>query len=551
MASLVPLPKFYATDDNGRPVSGGQLFTYEAGSDTKLATYTTSAGNVENTNPVVMDTAGRANVWVDGSKLYKWVFSPADDTDPPADPFWTVDNVGLDAGGVSFIQAGSGAVRRTSQSKMREVVSILDFGASTAGSAAANATAIQAAIDSLRNLGGLVLVPDGTYSLTSLSLPDDTYDHITISGSSTGAKLAFTTTGTAITLGAHPGGIAWVTFTHLTLSAPNSTILADIKNGSFLKFHDVRVTESGNTGGTASRGFKLFASMQTSFDQFIYSGNVNAYIGVDIADDSDATAITRSYIKGEPTESTYSLSIDAGVTSPANVNTTVSDSIIGGGNTASIIIARTGDAGPIRIINNSFEGPPTGTNTAVLIQVGNFGGVYYGRSVEISGNYFSICDSDAVLLQACNKLVLNNNKFNAIVGKDVNFNTPVANNSSVEMLYNTFSVAGISMDATQNRVLFQDENGYVHDRLGALTTVTGDAWDPGSIADGDKESKDVTITGAALGDFAIASFNLDIQGLTISAAVKSANTVTVTLANNTGGAIDLASGIVYVRVFSR
>lgn len=76
-------------------------------------------------------------------------------------------------------------------------------------------------------------------------------------------------------------------------------------------------------------------------------------------------------------------------------------------------------------------------------------------------------------------------------------------------------------------------------------------WDPGSIADGDEEAVDVTCTGAALGDYAIASFSADITDLTLDAQVTAANTVTCVLANNTGGAIDLASGTVYVRVFRR
>jgi hypothetical protein len=78
-----------------------------------------------------------------------------------------------------------------------------------------------------------------------------------------------------------------------------------------------------------------------------------------------------------------------------------------------------------------------------------------------------------------------------------------------------------------------------------------DTWDPASIADGDEEAKEVTVTGAALGDFVIASFSLDVTDLTLTANVTAASTVTCVLANNTGGAIDLASGTIYVRVIQR
>lgn len=78
-----------------------------------------------------------------------------------------------------------------------------------------------------------------------------------------------------------------------------------------------------------------------------------------------------------------------------------------------------------------------------------------------------------------------------------------------------------------------------------------DTWDPASIADGDKEAKDVTVTGAALGDFAIASFSLDVADLQLSADVTAADTVTCVLSNNTGGAVDLGSGTVYIKVLKR
>jgi hypothetical protein len=50
------------------------------------------------------------------------------------------------------------------------------------------------------------------------------------------------------------------------------------------------------------------------------------------------------------------------------------------------------------------------------------------------------------------------------------------------------------------------------------------------------------VTGARLGDIAECSFSLSTQGIMFTAAVTASNTVTVSLFNKTGGAIDLASG---------
>lgn len=54
-------------DNNGDPLSGGKLYAYSAGTTTPKDTYTTAAASVANTNPVVLDSAGRAVVFLSGS----------------------------------------------------------------------------------------------------------------------------------------------------------------------------------------------------------------------------------------------------------------------------------------------------------------------------------------------------------------------------------------------------------------------------------------------------------------------------------------------------
>ena len=82
--------------------------------------------------------------------------------------------------------------------------------------------------------------------------------------------------------------------------------------------------------------------------------------------------------------------------------------------------------------------------------------------------------------------------------------------------------------------------------------LTGSAtWNPGAIGDGNEEAAEVTVTGAALGDYCLVSFSLDVEDLVLDAQVTAANTVTCILANNTGGAINLESGTVYVKVIPR
>lgn len=92
-AVLSPLAKQQFFDNNGRPLVGGKLFTYIAGTTIKQSTYVNSGGITPNANPVILDFRGEANLWVPPNVGYKYVLAPASDTDPPTNPIWTVDNL--------------------------------------------------------------------------------------------------------------------------------------------------------------------------------------------------------------------------------------------------------------------------------------------------------------------------------------------------------------------------------------------------------------------------------------------------------------------------
>lgn len=66
-------------------------------------------------------------------------------------------------------------------------------------------------------------------------------------------------------------------------------------------------------------------------------------------------------------------------------------------------------------------------------------------------------------------------------------------------------------------------------------------FDPGELVDGAGVTTTVTVTGAALGDFARISFSLSLQGITVTAYVT-LNTVNVRFQNETGSTINLAEG---------
>lgn len=87
-------PHVTFVDASGAPCAGCKFYSYAAGTSTPLATYTDSSGVSQNTNPIILDAAGGAQIWPSNNS-YKFVL-----TDALGSLLWSVDNVkGGGAGG--------------------------------------------------------------------------------------------------------------------------------------------------------------------------------------------------------------------------------------------------------------------------------------------------------------------------------------------------------------------------------------------------------------------------------------------------------------------
>ena len=239
-------------DNSGNVLTGGNIYTYAAGTTTDQATYTSSTGTTFHSNPIILDASGRVpggEIWLADNIAYKFVIEDSNnvligtydnivginsnflnfytqeeiqtatagqtvftlstvsytpgtnslsvfvdgvnqydgssyayvETDSTTVTFTAGLHVGALvkfttaislAGGatnainVIYDPAGAGAVATTVQAKLRQTVSVMDFGATGDGTTD-DTTAIQNAF--IAGAGGAIYFPSGTYIINQLS----------------------------------------------------------------------------------------------------------------------------------------------------------------------------------------------------------------------------------------------------------------------------------------------------------------------------------------------------------------------------------------------
>lgn len=157
-------------------------------------------------------------------------------------------------------------------------------------------------------------------------------------------------------------------------------------------------------------------------------------------------------------------------------------------------------------------------------------GASYGTNVSFSGGVATmVLDSTALFMDAFTILTATGSAYLTV--------------SIESTATSTVRITDISINEGLEA---HNNNNYCIDNMYGV-----EYWNPGNIADGASESKSFTIVGCEIGDIAIASLNINISGLTLSASVTASNTVTCILTNNTGAPVDLADTHVSVRVLKK
>jgi len=157
-------PRQTFVNADGGPCAGCSLYSYAAGTTTPLATYTDATGTSQNTNPIILDAAGGADIWL-GANSYKLILK-----DATGATIWSVDKV------------NSGSLLPC-----------------------ASANAIQAANSSVNGLNcdPTITINTTTHTINIGTLPTN---HVTIGALSTPTSWTFDTTSPATALASLGGG---------------------------------------------------------------------------------------------------------------------------------------------------------------------------------------------------------------------------------------------------------------------------------------------------------------------------------------------------------
>lgn len=417
----------------------------------------------------------------------------------------------------SFLQSGAGAVTRTAQNKMRDVFNVKDFGA--LGDGLNDDTAeIQAAIDALEAIGGGTLFfPYGTYLITATLTVNK---GVRLVGE---GQINDTTSSSGVVGGTT---IQWNSASNLDMITIKSATANQYLRGAGV------IGIIGHGGSAAKSFIRASSIMNCKFDgvsQAVTEGGL-------ILDDGNGVLCGLNQIP-------HWEHIYGSVAAVEGAHGVVLN----------------GDVSDIGVTHN-WIGSITGLvkNGDLLFMKDCDGNViqHIQTSIAVGGTGHGVSFRNGTLNHARNNLIQwmlgdvlaessthGNNILHLHSG-----DTEVQIDAGGHLHYNTIDATNAEQWQTHRFVMsdqlllnpgdFSPEEQY-------LAAVT---YDPANLVDGAGVETDVTVTGALLGDFAEASFSLDTQGINLDAQVTASNIVTVRFQNETGGAIDLGSGTLRVRV---
>jgi hypothetical protein len=177
-------------DNSGNVLTGGKLLTYAAGTTTPQITYTTSAGNIPQPNPIILNASGRVpgsgEIWLTDGIAYKFVLTDSNDV-----LIATYDNItGINSNFVNFTNQQEIQTATAGQTVFNLISTTYQPGTNS----------LSVFVDGVNQYG-----PGAQYAYTETDQDTVTF----VNGLHVGALVKFTTSQLNTSAGGNAGGITY------------------------------------------------------------------------------------------------------------------------------------------------------------------------------------------------------------------------------------------------------------------------------------------------------------------------------------------------------
>ena len=269
--------------NTGAVLTGGKIYTYAAGTTTPATTYTTGAGTIPWTNPIVLDAAGRVSgsgeIWLTDGINYKFVLKDSTDV-----LIATYDNItGINSNFVNFVAEQEIQTATAGQTVFTLTTTEYQPGTNT----------LSVFVDGVNQYG-----PGAQYAYTETSSTVVTF----VSGLHVGASVKFTTTQTL------SGGA--IDSSQVTYDPPfvdSVPTNVELKLAQYVSVKDFGATGNGTTDDTTAIQNALDASDSVFFPEgeYIISATLNVPKGVSIYGAGYESVILNGYALADPDSILY------------------------------------------------------------------------------------------------------------------------------------------------------------------------------------------------------------------------------------------------------
>lgn len=566
--------------DAGVPLTGGKLYTYAAGTSTPAATYTSNSGLTANSNPIIFDAAGRlaSEIWLTENVSYKFVLKTSVDVTVGtydniagindfatslAGVYTAFANTSSNAQGdalVGFKQANAsgflaGATARTVSTKLQELVSVKDFGATGDGTTD-DTSALQLAINS----GASQLYwPAGTYMVGAAGIYGvSNQDWVGDGTGSTIIKLSATPTNNYLVswTGKSKFLVQDMAFDFNDKTSASSVVLSItscddfiVDNCRLLKMDKFGIAINAANRFTLNNNFIQKTTAANTQNQAInissFSGAVtfgkvtNNYMNNSAMNLSGVSClVTGNRIEG--------FKFGGGITAEANPDchsNVISNNVISGGvgtDVNSTVCEGIENWGKWSVISENIIYSNAGvgiTNAGKQTVIAN--NTIFNNGVTVnSPGISSLSGTVSAVFYEGSECVISGNRCFDTAGAGGTQTYGYADNSSATS-YNML----VGNNFKGNKTAPTNILGTVYSFAGP--NVFGSiAFAGATIANGNTSSTDITLAGARMGDYVSLSYSLDLLGLTLFGYVSADNNVKVRFYNGSGGSVTIGAGTV-------